>query len=120
MILHESAEMYLETIHVLSQEQEYVRAVDIATRMGFSKPTISEWMNKLVDAGYVQNDNGHISLTKEGLTIAEKVYERHVVLEDFLSKLGVDAEVAEEDACRIEHYISDKTFEALKKYAASM
>lgn len=120
MILHESAEMYLETIHVLSQEQEFVRAVDIANRMGFSKPTISEWMNKLVDAGYVQNENGHISLTAEGLKIATRVYERHVVLEDFLKKLGVSENVAEEDACRIEHYISDTTFDALKKYAANM
>lgn len=120
MILHESAEMYLETIHVLSQEQEFVRAVDIATRMGFSKPTISEWMNKLIDAGYAQNDNGHISLTPEGLKIAKRVYERHVVLEDFLKKLGVSDTVAEEDACRIEHYISDTTFDALKKYAANM
>ena len=120
MIMHESAEMYLETIYVLSQENETVRAVDIATRMGYSKPTISEWMSKLVEAGYVQIDNAHISLTAAGLQVAERVYERHVVLEDFLNKLGVNPEQAEEDACRIEHYISDETFQALKAFSASM
>ncbi|MBQ9068723.1 MAG: metal-dependent transcriptional regulator [Eggerthellaceae bacterium] len=120
MILHESAEMYLETIHVLSQEQEMVRAVDIASRMGFSKPTISEWMHKLVDGGYVQIDGSSITLTESGLEVATKIYERHTVLEDFLKKLGVQAEVAEEDACRIEHYISDETFEAIKRHSETL
>ncbi|MBQ9020765.1 MAG: metal-dependent transcriptional regulator [Eggerthellaceae bacterium] len=120
MILHESAEMYLETIHVLSQQQDVVHAVDIARHMGFSKPTISEWMVKLVDAGYVNNDDGHISLTDAGLEVATKVYARHLVLEDVLKKIGVSDDVAEEDACRIEHYISDETFNAFKKLAASL
>lgn len=120
MILHESAEMYLETIHVLSKKQDVVRAVDIAQYMGYSKPTISEWMGKLLDAGYVNIDNGHVSLTEAGLAVAEKIYERHVLLQGFLAKLGVDEDVAEEDACRIEHYISDETFQALKKHAATL
>ena len=120
MILHESAEMYLETIHVLSQQQDVVHAVDIARHMGFSKPTISEWMVKLVDAGYVNNDDGHISLTDAGLEVATKVYARHLVLADVLKKIGVSDDVAEEDACRIEHYISDETFNAFKKLAASL
>lgn len=120
MDLHESAEMYLETIHVLSQEQEVVRAVDVARARGFSKPTISEWMTKLAQAGYVSIDNGSITLTEAGLGVATKIYERHTTLEALLVKIGVDPEVAEEDACRIEHYISDETFQALKKHAASL
>ena len=117
MILHESAEMYLETIHVLSQEKDLVRSVDIANRMGYSKPTISEWMGKLSDAGYVQVEhNGNVRLTDEGLKIAQKIYARHVVLENLFKALGVDPEIAAEDACRVEHYISDETFEALKAH----
>lgn len=120
MVLRESAEMYLETIYVLSRERDVVRAVDIANRMSFSKPTISEWMGKLSEGGYVTIDNGAIHLTGEGLAIAQKVYERHVTLEEFLQKMGIDRKTAEEDACRIEHYISDSTFEAIKAYAATM
>ncbi len=120
MILHESAEMYLETIHVLSQDHDIVRAVDIATHMGYSKPTISEWMHKLVDGGYVHIDGSSITLTDAGRSVAEKIYERHQVLEGFLKRIGVQAEVAEEDACRIEHYISDETFNALRGHAESL
>lgn len=120
MILHESAEMYLETIHVLSQQQDVVRAVDIANHMGYSKPTISEWMTKLHDAGYIHIDNAHIILSDSGKEVAERIYERHLALEDFLKKIGVNAEVAEEDACRIEHYISDETFLAIKAHSETL
>lgn len=121
MILHESAEMYLETIHVLSQKQDLVRSVDIAQEMGFSKPTISEWMSKLGKEGYVVvEDTGNVALTDKGLEIATKIYGRHVLLEKLLVRLGVTPEIAEEDACRVEHYISDETFEALKKHFESL
>ena len=120
MDLHESAEMYLETILVLSQRQDVVRAVDIARYRGFSKPTISAWVGKLEDGGYIQLEGGHISLTDEGRAVAEKVYERHLALEDFLKKLGVGDETAEQDACRIEHYITDETFDAIKRHAATL
>ena len=117
MILHESAEMYLETIYMLAQEREIVRAVDIAREMGYSRPTISEWMGKLAKAGYVAvGKDGSISLTEEGEETAAKIYERHVTLEMLFRTLGVSPEVAREDACRVEHYISDETFEALKAH----
>ena len=117
MILHESAEMYLETIYVLSKGHDIVRSVDIANHMGFSKPTISEWMSKLSKAGYVQVEkNGNVCLTEEGLAVAEGIYSRHVVLESLFKALGVDPEIAAEDACRVEHYISDETFHALKRH----
>ena len=117
MILHESAEMYLETIYLLGQEKDLVRSVDIANRMGYSKPTISEWMGRLSSAGYVVvEQNGNVRLTDDGQEVAQKIYERHVVLEKLFKALGVDPEIAAEDACRVEHYISDKTFEALRKH----
>lgn len=121
MILHESAEMYLETIHILSKQQPVVRSVDIAHEMGYSKPTISEWMGKLSREGYVAiEDGGNVALTEKGLEIAEKIYERHITLEELFKAIGVDAEVASEDACRVEHYISDETFEALRKLKDTM
>lgn len=114
MILHESAQMYLETILVLSKQQPIVRSVDIAHEMGYSKPTISEWMSKLSREGYVViEDGGNVALTDKGLEIAEKIYQRHVALEELFIALGVNPEVAAEDACRVEHYISDETFAAL-------
>ena len=117
MILHESAEMYLETIYVLHNEQDFVRSVDIASRMGYSKPTISEWMGKLAKGGYViVEDSGNVALTDEGRAIAEKVYERHVLLENVFKRIGVTPDVATEDACRVEHYISDETFNCIKRY----
>ena len=110
--------MYLETIHVLSKKQPIVRSVDIAQEMGYSKPTISEWMGKLSREGYVNIENGgNVVLTEKGLEIAAKIYERHLMLEDLFKKLGVDPEIAAEDACRVEHYISDETFEALRKHS---
>lgn len=117
LVLHESAEMYLETILNLEEELDRVRAVDIAQRMGYSKPTISEWMGKLRDAGYVTlNEAGGITLTKAGRDVAVKIYERHVVLSSFFRAIGVTEETAVDDACRVEHYISDETFNCLKSY----
>lgn len=113
----ESLEMYLEDIYVLSQEMEVVRPVDLAKKMGFSKPTISEWMGKLRDLGYVEPDNGtglHLSVLGE--SIAKSVFERHNLLCNLFIHMGVNPETAEEDACRVEHYISNETFECMKTY----
>ena len=116
----ESLEMYLEDIYVLSQTLEVVRPVDLARKMGFSKPTISEWMGKLRDQGYVEPDNGTgLHLTPEGETIAKSVYERHVLLCNLFELMGVPPETAEEDACRVEHYISNETFSCMKTYYES-
>lgn len=112
----ESAEMYLETIHVLHLSQERVHAVDIARTMGFSKPTISEWMGKLRKQGLIELDGSNILLTVEGERIATKIYERHTLITSLLRSLGVSDETSEEDACRIEHYISDETFDCLKRH----
>ena len=117
MALQESGEMYLETILVLSQTRSYVRAVDIGDYMGFSKPSVSRAMGLLKNGGYITvGDGGHISLTEAGRTIAEKIYERHTILTKTLTLLGVEQSVAEADACRIEHVISDATLEAFKKH----
>ena len=121
LVLHESAEMYLETIYILNQKLEGVHAVDIAKSMGYSKPTISEWIHKLAKGGLVSIDsNSHITLTEEGEAIATRIYDRHVLLTDFFQMIGVTHAVAENDACRIEHYISDTTIDALKKHIASL
>ena len=117
----ESLEMYLEDIYVLSQESEIVRPVDLARKMGFSKPTISEWMGKLRDQGYVEPDNGTgLHLTPKGEAIAKSVYERHVLLCNLFVLFGVTPETAEADACRVEHYISDETFDCMKAYYAKV
>ena len=113
---NESTEMYLETIHVLHQEKEKVHAVDIAKRMGYSKPTISEWMAKLRKLGYVEMDGSNILLTEAGEEIAQKIYERHVLLTALFRSIGVSEETATEDACRVEHYISDETFHCLRDH----
>lgn len=119
LVLHESAEMYLETIYRLHQARSVVRAVDIAHEMGYSKPTISEWMAKLRAAGYVKPAQGSsIELTDEGTQIAEKIFGRHVVLTKIFEHVGVRPDVAQADACRVEHYISDETFDCLKAYFA--
>ena len=113
MFIGESTEMYLEKILILSKKGE-VRSVDVALATGFSKPTISEQMKRLREHNLVDMDeHNRISLTEEGRNIAEKIYERHQVLTGLFSELGVDPVTAEEDACRIEHYISDTTFEKL-------
>ena len=113
----ESQEDYLETILLLSKEKETVHAIDIAREMSFSKPSISIAMGKLKDANLITiNDKGDIFLTESGLAIAEKTLEKHTILTNMLVSLGVDKETAAEDACRMEHDISDKTWEVIKKH----
>ena len=117
MKLHESGEMYLETILVLSKQSPYVRAIDISAHMGFSKPSVSRGLGILKKNGYITVDRGGaIELTETGLAAAEKIYERHLTLTKALTLLGVDAETAAEDACRIEHYISDVSFRAVRDH----
>ncbi len=117
MTLQESGEMYLETILILSEKKKDVRSIDICDEMGFSKPSISRAMHLLKDGGYLDIDeNGYITLTDLGKEIAEKIYERHRVLTALFVNIGVDEDTASEDACRIEHVISDKTFQAIKKH----
>ncbi len=118
MHIQESGEMYLETILVLSQQRSDVRAIDVGEYMGFSKPSVSRAIGLLKDGGYVTADHfGFLSLTDAGREIAEKIYERHRLLTRFLMQLGVDEETASHDACKIEHDISDASFEAIKNHA---
>ena len=117
MAIHESAEMYLETIYMLNLQLGKVRSIDVAEFMGYSKPSVSRAVGLLKKAGYLVNDeDGFLVLTEEGAAAAKKVFERHTVLSHFLMKLGVAAEVAAEDACKIEHVISDEAFLAIKGY----
>lgn len=114
--MRESREMYLETIYVLTKERDCVHAIDVGQYMGFSKPSVSRAMGLLKKDGYVFTDkDGHLHLTEEGKIMAEKIYERHTILTSFLVKIGVSPETASEDACKIEHHISDETLEAIKK-----
>lgn len=116
--LQESGEMYLETIYLLSKEGKNVRAIDVGEYMGYSKPSVSRAVGILKKGGYVvTNEDGYLVLTEEGRKVAEKTYERHEVLTRIFVGLGVSKETASEDACRIEHIISDETFAALKKHA---
>lgn len=115
--MQESGEMYLETILVLSKEKNDVRAIDVGGRMGYSKPSVSRALARLRADGYLSVDgNGYLRLTDKGSEIAEKIYERHHVLSELLTRIGVDPETAVEDACRIEHVISDKSFAAIKEH----
>lgn len=115
MHIYESAEDYLETILILKQEKGQVRSIDVAHRMNFSKPSVSRAMSLFRENGYITMDKeGWITLTDSGLEIASQIYERHQCLTDWLTALGVSPEVAAADACRIEHDISDETFEKLK------
>ena len=117
MRLQESGEMYLETIYVLSKKGS-VRSLDIAEYMGFSKPSVCRAVGLLKEGNYIlMGKDGYITLTPAGREIAEKIYERHTFFSNFLMRLGVDEETATADACKIEHDISAKSFEALKKYA---
>ena len=117
MALLESGEMYLETILILSQKSSFVRAIDVGEYMGFSKPSVSRALARLKEGGYVTvGPDGGISFTDAGRAVAEKIYERHTVLSHLLVRLGVDEETARDDACRIEHVISDKTFDTIKKH----
>lgn len=117
MKLQESGEMYLETIYLLSKKQPTVRSIDVAEEMGYSKPSVSRAVGILKQAGYLEMDeSGFLTLTDDGKSVAEKTYERHKVLTVFFEKLGVDSDTSSEDACKIEHVISDETFEAIKKF----
>ena len=117
MSLQESGEMYLETIYVLSKTISGVHSVDISEHMGYSKPSVSRAVNLLKSGGYITIDeDNHITLTETGLEIAEKIYNRHIVLSKMLMALGVPEEIAAEDACRMEHTISDESFEAIRRH----
>ena len=117
MALYESAEMYLETIYQLSQERGAVRSVDVAESMGYSKPSVSRAVGLLKKGGYLlMEKDGTLTLTEAGLETAHKIFERHTTLTSLLIRLGVDPETASEDACKMEHVISDKTFEAMKRH----
>ncbi|NLV35562.1 MAG: metal-dependent transcriptional regulator [Clostridiaceae bacterium] len=117
MKLQESGENYLEMIYVLSNQTGYVRSVDVANAMSFSKPSISRAMSILKKAGHIEVDkDGQITLTESGLNIARRVYSRHNLLTDYLIALGVSRETAAADACRMEHVISQETFEKIKKH----
>lgn len=118
MNLQESGEMYLETILILSQERGTVRAIDVGEYMGYSKPSVSRAMGLLRNGGYVITEkDGALVLTEKGRETAEKIYERHTLLTEFLVCIGVDRKNASEDACKMEHVISDTTFNAIKKHA---
>ena len=117
MAIHESAEMYLETIYLLSQHRSHVRAIDVAEHMGYSKPSVSRAMGLLKQNGYViTDDTGSLVLTESGRAVALKIFERHKVLSQMLIALGIPPEAAADDACRIEHVISDESFEAIKRH----
>ena len=117
MSLYESGQMYLETIYVLSKERSHVRAIDVSEHMGYSKPSVSRAVSTLKKEGYITvADDGGLKLTERGLEIAESMYERHTVLTKLLMELGVDEAVASEDACRMEHVISEESFEAMKAH----
>ena len=117
MNLHESAEMYLETIYILSCENECVRSIDVAEHMGYSKPSVSRAVGLLKKAGLLTMEkDGCLRLTEDGKTTAKKVFDRHTVLSHFLAFIGVNGEIATKDACRMEHVISDETVTAIKTF----
>ena len=117
MSLHESAEMYLETIYTLSQSSAYVRSVDVAEALGYSRPSVSRAVGILKNEGYLTMEaEGFLVLTEKGTEVAEKIYERHTILTAALMALGVDRQTAAEDACKIEHDISEKSLDAIKAH----
>ncbi len=117
MAIQESGEMYLETILILSQKQKTVRSIDVAEEMAFSKPSVSRAMGILKSGGFIKIDTlGHITLTDTGREAAERIYERHRILSEILMRLGVPEQTASEDACKMEHYISDTSFAAIKEH----
>ena len=117
MKVHESAENYLETILILSQKNGNVRSIDIANELAFSKPSVSVAMKNLRTQGHIVVDNdGYIRLTESGRKIAETIYERHTLISNWLVHLGVPAEIAAEDACRMEHTMSPESFTAIKTF----
>ena len=115
MSIQESGEMYIETIYVLTRTNDRVRSIDVCDRMGYSKPSVSRAIGILKNNGYITVDaSGYITLTKEGEQVAERIYERHTIITQFLVDLGVSAETAATDACKMEHTISDESFAAIK------
>lgn len=121
MSVHESGEMYLEAIWVLTQKTGFVRSIDVSEYLGYSKPSVSRAMGILRKGGYILMEaDGSITLTEKGQEIARKIYERHTLLTKLLVHIGVPEEIAAEDACKMEHAISDVSFDALKVYAANI
>ncbi len=117
MLIQESGEMYLETIYILSRQSGSVRSIDVAEHLGYSKPSVSRAVGLLEKDGLLRRDEaGALMLTEAGEERARRIYERHTVLTKLFIRLGVDEETAAEDACRIEHYISDQSFEAIKAH----
>ena len=121
MSVHESGEMYLEAIWVLTQKTGFVRSIDVSEYLGYSKPSVSRAMGILRSGEYITMEaDGSILLTEKGRTIAQKIYERHTLLTKLLVRIGVSEETAAADACKLEHAISDESFDALKAYTARM
>lgn len=121
MQLQESGQMYLETIWILSQKSPYVRAIDVGEYMNFTKPSVSRALGLLKQGGYVVADeHGYLSLTELGREVAEKTYERHTILTELFTRLGVNPDTAAEDACKMEHHISDETFAAIKRHVQTL
>ena len=121
MSVHESGEMYLEAILVLTRKTGFVRSIDVSEYLGYSKPSVSRAMGILRSGAYIVMDkDGSMTLTDAGREIAEKIYDRHTLLTRLLVKLGVSAETAAADACKLEHAVSDESFEAIKRYAATL
>ena len=121
MQLQESGQMYLETILVLSRSLPAVRSIDIVEHMGYSKPSVSRAMSLLKNGGFIlMNEDGYITLTDDGREVATKIYERHTILTRALVLLGVDPDTAAEDACKMDHAISDQSIDAIKKYLENL
>jgi Mn-dependent DtxR family transcriptional regulator len=117
MSIQESGEMYLETIYVLTEKGQAIRSIDVCEEMGYSKPSVSRAIGILKADQYITVDKkGYITLTDSGKALAEKIYERHTIISDFLISLGVSKETADLDACKMEHVISDQSFEAIKSF----
>lgn len=120
MSVYESGEMYLEAIFVLTKQNGYVRSIDVSEYLGYSKPSVSRAMGILRNGGYIIMDkDGSITLTDSGREIAEKIFERHTVLSNLLIRMGVSEETAVADACKLEHAVSDESFEAIKRWASN-
>ncbi|MFI3284006.1 MAG: metal-dependent transcriptional regulator [Erysipelotrichaceae bacterium] len=119
--MKESGEMYLETIHVLSKTNPHVRSIDVSEHMQFSKPSVSRAISILKNDGFVHMDkDGYLTLTESGLSIAEKIYQRHLILTEFLGLIGLDSDTAANDACRMEHAISDQTYAAISNHVTHL
>ena len=121
MSIQESGEMYIETIYVLTRASDKVRSIDVCDRMGYSKPSVSRAIGLLKNGGYITvGADGAIAMTEVGQEVAKRIYERHTVLTEFLTHIGVNPDVAASDACKLEHSISDETLDAIKKHLQSL